>query len=384
MVTKITHEFDQQDERIRARFRAARIKAGFSQAQLSVRSGIKAADIHRMESGAAPLLLSRMRTIAAALGRSMGEFFDTTVEIADKPLPALDPDYIKDPKEKKLLAAYRALVGKEQRIVQMVADGIRLTRDRRFDPAARIRPRHWPKVDPAPAPTGTPINPPTRTPAPGAPAFSLPAQSPGDGASYPQAAGQSPGDGAFEEQFLEPSPESGAVDGAFEANGASGEGPFPPASFEDQVAATLNGFGGRGSGIHGPGPATKLLKKKDPFAASKTKEERERLVDDRNYAWMRDNGGKYPGQWVALRAGVLVDYDHNRIALVERLKGRRQRNGDPRAEGCKLAFLGGPAKPRLSALLGIDELPDARKKIAELEEKVNLLAAGSTNSLIES
>lgn len=38
-----------------------------------------------------------------------------------------------------------------------------------------------------------------------------------------------------------------------------------------------------------------------------------------NFAWLREYGSAYPGQWVALRGGRLVDSDKSRFALHERL-----------------------------------------------------------------
>lgn len=47
----------------------------------------------------------------------------------------------------------------------------------------------------------------------------------------------------------------------------------------------------------------------------------------RNNAWMRQNFRQYTGKWVALREGVLLDVDEDRLALHERLEQRGDLQG---------------------------------------------------------
>lgn len=48
------------------------------------------------------------------------------------------------------------------------------------------------------------------------------------------------------------------------------------------------------------------------------------LPFERNEAWLRRNAGAYAGKWVALRDGVLIGADEDRLALHRRL----ERSGD--------------------------------------------------------
>lgn len=130
-------------DRIAARVRAARIKAGLTLDQLAVRAQLRPGDLSKLERNHLPLRLHHLKRIADVLGVAPSTFLDQDVDLPEFVQPALDPHYIVDPVERKLLAAYRELRGKEQRIVMLLASEMRKTRDRRYDPRARKRKVNW-------------------------------------------------------------------------------------------------------------------------------------------------------------------------------------------------------------------------------------------------
>lgn len=140
----MTQEIELFMDRISARIRAARKKAGLTIEQLAFKAQILPPTMSQLERGRAPLRLHHVKQVADALGIAPGSLLDTEAELPEPFVqPALDPHYIVDPVERKLLAAFRELRGKEQRIVMLLATEMRRTRDRRYDPRARKRKVNW-------------------------------------------------------------------------------------------------------------------------------------------------------------------------------------------------------------------------------------------------
>lgn len=139
----MTREMDLFLDRVAERVRAARKRAGLTIEQLALQAGILPGDLSKLERNRLPLRLHHLKRLADALGAAPATFLDATVDLPEFVQPALDPHYIVDPAERKLLAAYRELRGKEQRIVYLLASEMRKTRDRRYDPRARKRKVNW-------------------------------------------------------------------------------------------------------------------------------------------------------------------------------------------------------------------------------------------------
>ncbi len=363
-------EYDPYDELIRSKLRAARLRAGYSQLELSKKSEVLCADIMRMEKGTLPLSIPKLRKIASAVGVSLGAFFSNEVELPpdQKPPAPGDPNYLIEPDEKKMIAAYRALQpGKERRIVIALAEVTRACRDLRTDPAARKRMPYWKEK---------------KLPEPGSGAFGSGGLAAGPATGPGLATGQRHRLGAQKRPHqgerptgptLELSPSPASVEGAAPApeDGVSSElpsepaepmpmpGPMPaPAPMPDTKQPRKQMLGLEDAGV------VRIHKGRKSFASRMPPE----WHAARNYEWMRDNGGKYPGQWVALRAGVLVDYDPDRHVLVERIYYRH------REAGIQIGRMGTPSQHQFKALVGLEDV-HAKAKIEELERQVKELTA---------
>jgi transcriptional regulator with XRE-family HTH domain len=207
-------------DRLAARIRAARIEAKLTLEELAVKTRLTSGDLSKIERNELPVGITRLRAIAAGLGRSLHSLFDLEVELppAARPPEPLDPNYAFDAMEQKLLAAFRQLRGKERRIIYLITTEIFSTRDRRYDFRGRKRRKNLPRPD----------------------TMAL---------AKPSAAT--------------------AVEGA-----------SPP-----------------------PDIVLPAIYKNSPEGK-----------------WLSENSHLYPGQWVALREGKLVDHDRNRGVMVRRLR----------------------------------------------------------------
>lgn len=150
-------------DRVGARIRAFRLSQKLTLKELALRAGFPEPELSKYERGHQNFSLDRLRKIAAALGVSAAKLLDDEVEELPqaKPPAQLDPHYLVDPAEKQLIAAFRELVGKEQRIVLLLATEMRTVRDPRFDPAARKRGFNWSRPGTQPDPLSakqTPAN----------------------------------------------------------------------------------------------------------------------------------------------------------------------------------------------------------------------------------
>lgn len=140
-------------DRITSRIRAIRIERKMTQHDLALLVGWNDLEISLIERNSAAISLAKVRKIASALGIPVGRLLDDTVEPLPQHLPPnpLDPNYVTDPKERRLLQHWRELVPKEQRIAMLLISEMPSCRDQRYDPVARKLRFRW--TNPADAPT---------------------------------------------------------------------------------------------------------------------------------------------------------------------------------------------------------------------------------------
>lgn len=158
-----TGQDDPYYDRIGARIRAARRRAGLSHRQFAEKLGWGVNEIMVLERGKAPLTIPKLRRLAAVLGLSLAQLVDTEVEIPPdhKPPPPGDPNYVFSIEERRLLQHYRQLVPRERRVIMLLAGEMPTTRDLRYDPEARKLRHRWSRpgqgIDPL-SPKATPAN----------------------------------------------------------------------------------------------------------------------------------------------------------------------------------------------------------------------------------
>lgn len=140
-------------DRLGARVRACRLQRGWSQAELALLVQWSPAEVALVERARTVMSLRKVYKLAQAFEVSPAYFLDE----APAPLPQMrpptpaDPNYVVDPKERRLLHHWRELVPREKRIVMHLASGIPTCRDQRYDPIARKLAARWSNPDPTKA-----------------------------------------------------------------------------------------------------------------------------------------------------------------------------------------------------------------------------------------